>query len=418
MIGSLAVGLLLASACGGDDDSGDAAAPDAAPQALDADLSAVPGSDGALDCPTRDGTSGDSVEIGIVSTAATRGLEAGASAEAAAAYANECLGGAGGRPIELVTCSSSADTPDDAATCAGELVDEGVDAAAVAISTQGDTLVPALTEVGIPYVTSSGSSAAESNDEDDLVFSLTSGSAGAMAAMAQYAANNDVAKVAIVVSDLAAPGIGQLANIPFAAAGVAFEIQGYAADDTDMGALVQGLSDDTEAVAILTEGAVCGAVVEAARSAVPDMELMTVATCLQAVGETVGPEVFDGAAMFGNFDPFSEHPEAVLYREVMAAYAPDTDPAGLTVAGYQVVLGLVRALAGVDGDIDRDSIADALRASIDVPLPAGAGATFGCSTTPIPIITASCSGDAIVFTLEGATPTSPEVLDIAPLFAF
>lgn len=418
--GVVVVGLLLAAGCGDDDSEGDGVSGGDAPIAADTDVSSVRGSDGTLDCPARAATSGEPVKVGVVSTSASIGMELDASSAAAGAYANDCLGGVAGHPLELVYCDEPTDDAATATACASQLIDEGVDAAAITLTTMGETLVPMLTEAGIPYVTSGATSPAESNDDDDMVFSLTSGGAGVMGAMARYAQDTGIGKVGLVVTEsVAASGLAQLANIPFAHAGVEFEVLPVPDVDADWAAAAQALADDSDALAALGDAAMCAGLAGAASTLGLDVELLLVVTCAQpAAIEQLGAEVFEGAKVFGNYDTQSDHPEAVLYREVMAAYAPDAAAEqGLTVSGYQVVTGLVRALDGATGDLDRDGIVATLRTTTDVAVPAGAGATFGCSADPIPLISASCSGDAIVLTMDGGMPLAPEALDISALFS-
>jgi branched-chain amino acid transport system substrate-binding protein len=222
-----------------------------------------------------------------------------------------------------------------------------------------------------------------------------------------------------VSASLAASGLGQLANIPFANAGVDFELLPVADEDPDMAATAHALADGFGALAVLGGASMCASLAEETAAQGLDLELLLIVTCAQpAAVEQVGADLFDGAKVFGHYDALSEYPEAVQYREVMAAYAPDTAAEeGLTVTGYQVMTGLVRALEDMTDDVDRDSIATTLRSSSGVLLPAGAGATFGCAADPIPLISASCSGDAIILTMADGVPVEPEVLDIAPLFS-
>ncbi len=78
------------------------------------------------------------------------------TAEAAARWANDNLGGIGGRPIELVPCLTSAPRVLHKG-CANELVrNDDLVAVVLATDTSSDLIVPIVTGAGIPYVTAVG----------------------------------------------------------------------------------------------------------------------------------------------------------------------------------------------------------------------------------------------------------------------
>jgi branched-chain amino acid transport system substrate-binding protein len=104
---------------------------------------------------------------------------------------------------------------------------------------------------------------------------------------------------------------------------------------------------------------------------------------------------------------------------VMQTYAPDTDPTGITVVGYQSFLGLVRAVnaGGLTGDPTPESIAAAIAAAEDVPLPLGSGATFTCDGTAIPVLENICSGTILAAEIQGEDHYGPvSHIDPTPLF--
>lgn len=125
--------------------------------------------------------------------------------------------------------------------------------------------------------------------------------------------------------------------------------------------------------------------------------------------EAVGTAM-DGAKIFTTADTVSDDPEAVLYRNVMATYAPDTDIAGYTYTGYQTMLGFIRAAQGVQGDPTPQSIAAAIASAKNVLLPAGHEITFTCDGTALPSMKSVCSSKLIAATIEDGTQTSAEVV--------
>src|SRR3546814_12356513 len=69
-------------------------------------------------------------------------------------YANEYLGGIGGRPIELVVCGNGA-TPAGAQDCANQLVEQDVVAVTLPFTGYGEATAPVLPGPGFPPITRS-----------------------------------------------------------------------------------------------------------------------------------------------------------------------------------------------------------------------------------------------------------------------
>jgi branched-chain amino acid transport system substrate-binding protein len=403
-VAALVCAALVLAACGGDDSKDESSGTTAA---------------ASFDCPTK-GT-GDAVKIGVVwPEGATVNIpELGKAATAAAQYGSDCLGGIGGRPIDLVTCKIDETNPASGTGCANQMVEAKVAAVVVTITSQGATLVPIITGAGIPYVVSGGSSPQESIDKTGLVFGVSSGVGGVLGAMAQTAADEKVGKVTLLVSENAATGVSGLANLPFGKAGVKVNTVAIPAGTPDMTSqLSAALSDGAEATAVIGDATLCISYLQAALSVDPTGKHWIIGTCTDAsVASAVGADGLDGATVFGASDVNGSDDDAVLYRGVMAKYAKGTAIEGFAVTGYVAMLSLVRGVKGLTGDVTAASIASSLQASKDIPLPVGAGATFGCSSDPIPMFSAICSSNATVAKVDGTKLTDIKVVDVAPLYA-
>ena len=377
------------------------------------------GDSGELDCHGPK-ASGESVKIGVVwpEGPAISQPELGTAANAARSYANDCLGGIGGRPIEYVECPIDESNPATATNCANEIVEAKAAAMLVTVTAQGQTMVPIITGAGMPYVGIVGASPAESIDTSGLVFMLTPGIAGSLAAMAQVAKDDGIDKVGMVITENAAQGVGGLAQIPFAKAGVALNIVPVAPGTPDVTAQVASALDGAGAVAVIGDKNLCISFLQATQTLDPDGRHMILSTCVDpAVIEAVGDDALDKALMFTTAVPTSDDAEAVLYQQVMAKYAPETGGTLSAVQGYQSALAFFRGLGGLSGDVTPATIAAALAATTDLALPAGAGATYGCTTRPIALFPTACSAQTIYATMDGSTPSDPTIIDAAPLFA-
>ncbi|HEY9565231.1 MAG TPA: hypothetical protein VIR30_15805, partial [Nocardioides sp.] len=81
-------------------------------------------------------------------------------------------------------------------------------------------------------------------------------------------------------------------------------------------------------------------------------------------------------------------------------YAPEVNPSGNASAGYQSMMGFIRAAAEVEGEATPESIIAAIKSAKDVPLPLGAGLTFTCDGKQLPGLSGPCSAKAIVGTVK------------------
>lgn len=415
LIGVLAVGVLVLGACGDDDDEGGSS--DTTEAASEGEETTTTAAE-ELECPGPE-AAGEPVKIGVVwPEGATVDLpELGESAQAAADYANDCMGGIAGRPIEMVGCKIDETDQSAASTCANGFVEQGVAATVVTITAQGATLVPIITGAGIPYVVSGGSSPAESLDQTGLVFSVSGGVAAVLGGMGLQAQEEGLSKVAFLVTENAAGGVKGLLGIPFGKLGQEFEVIAIAPGTPDMTPQVSAaLSSGAEATAVIGDASFCISALQALESLDPDGKHWVITTCTdEAVVDAVGEAGLDGATVFGASDPESDEPEAVLYRAVMGKYAPDTPTTGFAGAGYGAMMALVRGAATVT-DPTPQALAAALAATEDIPSTSGYGLTWGCATRLLKPLTV-CSSEITVGTLDGTKPVDIKTVDAAPAFA-
>lgn len=409
LVALFASGLLLAAACTSDDDDATDDETDSTDEATDAAAA-------DLDCPGPEAT-GDPALVGVEWPEGTSISlpEVGDTAHAAIEYANECLGGIGGRPIEAVDCQIDESSASSAQDCANSFVEAGVVAAAITVAGSGPALVPIITGAGIPYVVGTAASPEENSTEG--VYAVTSGVIGTLGSMAHAAQEDGIGKLAILVSENVAGQLGPLSGIVFADSGVEVEVVPVPIGTADMSPQLSAALSTADATAIVGDATLCISYLQATESIDPDGTHYVISTCAAGdVVDAVGAEALDGARLLTTLDTFSDNEEAVLYRAVMEQYAPDVDGSGLFGTGYQVVLSIVRGTAGIT-DISPAGVAAALDATADVPLPAGSGATFSCSGDAYPALGAAlqsvCATEGIIARMDGDTPTDPELFDAA-----
>lgn len=323
--------------------------------------------------------------------------------EAAAQYLNENGGGIGGHKIELVVCKQH-EEPATATQCANEMVEKKVAAVVTPLGAQGAVMLPIIAGAGIPYVAQAPVSQAEMINPD--AFMLSGGIVSVLAAQAATAAKDGVKKLTVLIGDTgdAAASVRALGEPMFAQAGVELNVvvvPSATADPTPQ--ITAGLGDNPGAVTILGDSRQCIQGLKALQTAAPDVQKYLIASCLdKPVIDAVGAEAVTGAKAFTTVNLTSDDESVVLYRTIMAKYAPDTDPQGLGYLGYQVVMAIGEVGVALPGTgVGPEQMKTALREAKDVPVPAAPGLTFTCNGQAMPQLPSLCSKAMLVSTVDG-----------------
>jgi branched-chain amino acid transport system substrate-binding protein len=330
--------------------------------------------------------SGTPVKIGLINnegSSAAAEPQVGDAAVAAAKYANDELGGIAGRPIEVDRCPENEDVS-SATACANKMVEDNVAAVVVGTSGFGETMVPIITKAGIPYISALGTSAAEQSNPD--AFMWTGGFIANLKGWAGYAKEQGWKKVTAYVVDVpsATTGVKTVGDPLFKADGVSLKLapvpEGIA-DATPQ--VTAGLSSKPDGVLVIADDAVCTSVLKALAVADPKIPRMANGSCYSSTVVSAVGDAINGLKIFGFSSINSEDAEAQLYQAVMKQYSPKTNTTGFTVNGYQGMLGLVRALSGVTGDITPATIKAGIKAPRTSRCPPGT-ASSSPATAPQP----------------------------------
>ncbi|NDZ95978.1 ABC transporter substrate-binding protein [Streptomyces sp. SID6673] len=405
MVAAAAVAVLFATvtACSSDDDS---------------DSSSSGGSSAAVPSDAFSGkaASGAPVRIGLIANEGGQAMslpETREAAEAATKYANENLGGIAGRPIELVICKEQED-PVSARNCANQMVEQKVPAVVVTNTGLGSIIAPIITKAGISYVTALGGSQAEITSDNSYVWTAGSNTSQAMARFAKEQGMKSV--VAYSIDSPAATGsLTRMGGPAFEAAGIKFKLITIPFGTADATPQVSaGLDANPDGVLVYGESTVCTSVLKALNTLGSKAIPISPQTCAAPeVVQAVGTSGVENLRVFSSADTVSDDPESVLYRTVMEKYSPETATQGYAVTGYQGMLGLVRATAGLTGEVDQQTIGNAIRTAKDVVLPAGDGITFTCDGTAIPGLKSLCGDTMIVLTMKDGKLTDPTKVSVA-----
>ncbi|MFD4369420.1 ABC transporter substrate-binding protein [Rhodococcus sp. NPDC058521] len=360
---------------------------------------------------------GEAVRIGLINNEGGQAIsqpENREAAEAAAKYANENLGGIAGRPIELVICKN-AEEPTSARDCGNQMVEQNVSAVVVTTTGLGSIIAPIVTAAGIPYVTALGGSREEITSENSFVLTAGSNTSQAMANFAKEQGWKTA--VAYTIDSPAATGSLENMGAPrFRDAGIDFDIIRIPFGAPDATPQVSaGLDKNPDGVLVYGESTVCTSVLKSLNTLGSSAQVISPQTCVAPeVVSAVGNSGVEGIKVFSSADTVSDNSESVLYRAVMEKYTPDTPTQGFAVAGYQGVLGLVRATADLSGEVTPTSIGDAIRAAKEVELPAGDGITFTCDGTAVPDLSSLCGSTMIVLTMQDGELAEPSKVSVLP----
>lgn len=348
----------------------------------------------------------------------------GDAAEAAAAYANDHLGGLDGHPIDVVRCADKLDA-EATETCGDVFVQAGVVAVVAGQPATAEAIVPTVVAAGIPWIGSSPLSLPEIVATEDAFF-FGSGAAGSLGAYAQYSA--DVGYRKVVIYAVQVPEVISLVQnlgaAIFAEAGIEVRIVGVPPGGGDATqAIHEGLVDGPDAVLVVGERTACQSVLAALHTLGSTAPKLVGQGCVDnGVIGALGESAIDNVVVFGAGDPSGDHHEAQVYRAVMQRYTPGAEPSGLTSVGYVSMLGLVRAVnAGglPDGDrVTGEQVMALMRAAKDVPRPLGNSGTFSCDRNhlaPQVIKATMCTSEVLYSTYTGGIPGRYDKIDIAAI---
>jgi branched-chain amino acid transport system substrate-binding protein len=356
---------------------------------------------------------GTPVKVGLINNEGSDAQSepsVGDAAEAAAEYADTELGGIGGHPIKVYRCAEQEDTA-SATACANQMVQDNVAVVVIGATSMGAVMVPIIAKAGIPYVSVTGSATQELTTPGTFMWS--GGYEATLTGFAKYAAEHGYRKVTAFVVNVpsAIAGAQQLGVPVFKAQGVGLAIEGIPSGVPDATAQVTaGLSGNPGAALIIADEGTCTSVLKALNVVNPSLPAMGITSCLTTSATQALGSAMNGVKIFGASAPQADDAEAKLYQYVMAKYAPSANPTGYTVTGYQSMLGLVRATAGLTGTATPASITAAIKAAKDVPLPAAAGLTFSCDGKALPSLPSVCSLGEVVVTVKNGVGTDPQVI--------
>lgn len=386
---------LVAAACGDDSDDGD----DAPTEDQDDDA----GDDGGDGEANAADPSLEPVKIGLLNqenSPVGSFPEYRESAEAAAEYANDNLGGIDGHPIELVTCVQA--STEEAQACAQELATEGVVSVmnGINISTVGFDFYGTLGDV--PVI--GGTPLFPADFEAASARYFYGGSLTVFGAMAQFVAQElGATNVAILEADNpAGKAATDSALIPiFDSLEVDYTRIDVPTPSTDVTPQVtQAAGEEFDAVLVLTAAAECGPVIQSASQlGIDPTRMVYTGTCnddsvLEEFGDLAVGSYFHTTLVTqdstGDAASEEKKEEAATIEMIQDEYNPDGARGAFATVGVQDLLILQSVYDSIGFDALSDSAA-VLAAFDDQEWNIPAGTSLRCgSWANFPSV---CNGD-------------------------
>jgi branched-chain amino acid transport system substrate-binding protein len=318
------------------------------------------------------------------------------SAQAVVKYANAKLGGIGGRPIQLVPCSTNADPATD---CGSKLVKAGVIAVVGGELGVAEPVVSVINKANIPYIDSDNSTPSLFTSQIDFVLTNPLVGFGGLIDLTKAANTKQVAFIVIDIST-AVSGIKQIVPLLFGKTGITTDITAVPIGTADMTPQLQAASAKKPGVISITGNApFCAAALKAVRTLNITATIAMNDACIDKAVVGSIPGGFKGVTVYTPRSKDPADPETKLFDAVQATYGDHRTIANIDYVGYQAMLGFIRgANSGKIADFTPAGVIAAMRAMSATPLPLGQGGTFKCDGTAIAIIKPVCGTSGVFST--------------------
>ena len=273
---------------------------------------------------------------------------------AAVDYINKELGGVDGHPLKVDTCISDG-TPEGSSTCANELLADHPVAFLGGADFGSYASLPIIQKAGLAYLGGAPLTTAEFTSSNSVQFSGFS--AGALPALAIYAADVLQAKKVAVINVILGSGIttAQRYVLPvLKARGITdvkvIDVQPSTVDYTS--AIAAASQANPDVIIAVVNPQSCVSVFQAHQTLSVQAKILIPGGCLSAqILAAAGPAA-DGAYGDLGFDPYdSSTPDSRIFLHIVKTYAPADMPlddfAGAGVNTVMNVASMIRAV-GVD----------------------------------------------------------------------
>ncbi|HET6907943.1 MAG TPA: ABC transporter substrate-binding protein [Mycobacteriales bacterium] len=308
-------------------------------------------------------------------------------------YVNDTLHGIAGKPIKLVTCTTTG-TPESSQACANQLLAAHPVAVIGGVDLGAAASLPPLQNNHIPYV--GGTPAATDPLTSGGSYMLTGGTATEVLGEVGYAADTlHVTNLAVVYSDV--PGLlSQAATLLTSIVrkkGVSqfklFPVEGNTPDVVPVLSAVA--ARHPQAVIAVFPAQDCGRIIQGVAAVGLKTTMMYPSFCgSQSVISAAGSSL-NGSIIASGYLPFTDTSDAdvATYLAAVHTYDAGLEPSLLSQAGFSDVVVLQHVLAGIKGPVTAAAVSAAFKATNQRP--GFMSHAFTCDGKQIPLLPGLCN---------------------------
>ncbi|WP_330255151.1 ABC transporter substrate-binding protein [Nocardia sp. NBC_00565] len=354
-------------------------------------------SESTLGTPNK--ATGAPIDIGFISegkAAAIDNTDEIKAAKAAAAYANDYLGGLGGRPIKIKVCETLAQ-PATAKDCANQMVAANVAAVFEGVSGEVDQTIEVLAPAKIPIIMHTASTQAALATPG--VFMMFNGLSyfGAPAAAAKTDGATKTAMVVIGVPAAEGPA-RQIGALLYGNAGVALNVVAVPPGTADPTPQITA-ADAAGRYHVLGNDTFCTSALKAIKTIDPNAKITIIDRCISPGTGKAIPGGYKGLSVVATTDLATDTADGKLFAAVLDKYGDGAKFGATAAFGYAPMLGAINALnTAKPAELTPAAIQTALQSAAPTQYPLSGGIMFQCNGKQIGLSPNICSADGIMAT--------------------
>ncbi|MEV0766798.1 ABC transporter substrate-binding protein [Nocardia salmonicida] len=354
-------------------------------------------SEATLGTPNK--ATGDPITIGFISegkAAAIDNTDEIKAAEAAAAYANNYLGGLGGRPVQIKACETLAQ-PAKAKDCANQMVAANVAAVVEGVSGEVDQTIEVLAPAKIPIIMHTAST--QTALVTPGVFMMFNGLSyfGAPASAAKAAGATKTAMVVIGVPAAEGPA-RQVGALLYGNSGVKVNVVAVPPGTADMTPQITA-ADAGDRFHVMGNDTFCTSALKAIKTVEPDAKITIIDRCISLGSGKAIPGGYQGLDVVASTDLATDTPDGKLFTAVLDKFGDGAKFGATAAFGYAPMLGAINALnAAKLAEFTPAAITAALQSAAPTQYPLSGGIMFQCNGKQIAMSPNVCSADGIMAT--------------------
>ncbi len=287
------------------------------------------------------------------------------------------------------------------------MVEDGVVAVALSQSAVADSVWEPLHAAGVPtmFLQTSAEGLLADTETSFTMLNPLATLFGVPIAAAESEGTDRIAFVNIDVPQANASFDSGAAPALLENAGLEYDLIKIPPGTADMTSQMQEVANsDAGVVYIVGNDAFCIAAIQGLYAVGYEGAITAVSQCItDATREAIPGDQLEGISVTATMAVgATDDPAYQLYQAVMGTYGQDVQDVDNNVAmgGYTVMASTATALAGLEGDVTTETVAEAFKSMEESDYPGADGITFQCGGTVFPSQPAVCTNQSLRATLD------------------